>query len=612
MTTSPLWRLLKSRGRRIFQTPVTSGDITGPTGQRTPLDWTQSEGRTEGEAAPGIQDYTAPLGEENANPDKRTIHAAPNRSAIRRLIRRMAAAWQDRRAITARLVERPVNLALIAWHKRPWRTMNEEEKHQAAEMARRKQQANMLMTEANLYWDRIQNALDRYGYAHRPTTQDGGFRVTRHVEFDLVKLSPDTIYMRINTASLPFGVRLTQLVADRDLLSDLSISCGRRIRSYYTEQQGAWFLIERAVGVGGIPMHVQFEELLLAMPASADHLTIPIGITTNTKLIYRSLSKMYSMLVAGSIGEGKSNFLNVILCALIRRNRPEDLRLILIDLKGGLEFQYYETIPHLIEIGGRKITDNNEQVPEVLHWLHDEGERRMKVLREAGHKDIGHFNAHRKKGRLPHILLVIDEWADIMYDPKIKNECMELLANIAQRLRAEGVHIIVCTQIPKVEVVPARIKGVLPCKIAFSVPTNAASMVILDNDNAKALPVKGRCILQWDGEIEVQTPFINSAIVDASVSQAISGLVDTPKPGHDVTLLEVLEYALESENGYLSRDRLHAVFGKRGLTVEELTRWLSDLENQTVVVSASAYEIQPASGSRSRRLIAKNSKDVED
>jgi hypothetical protein len=191
-----------------------------------------------------------------------------------------------------------------------------------------------------------------------------------------------------------------------------------------------------------------------------------------------------------------------------------------------------------------------------------------------------------------------------MYNRAIARDCEETLANVAQRFRAVGIHVILCTQIPKAEVISTRIKGVLPAKLAFSVPTLAASMVMVDNGDARGLQPVGRCVYQWDGQYEVQCPYINEEIISEIVNGAISGVYEESRSTHDVTILELMEYALANENGYLSRDILYREYKARGLTVDELNQWLSSMDGQEYVLGTSLYRVDPARGNKPRRLVA--------
>lgn len=620
MTTRKLYlQMRRQPGRRLILTGKTEG-ILAPVNEASLQAVTNdmvNAGRLDGV---NQVDLTERLGiiEAPDDPLHRTIHGATGQAPIIRLIRALRRVWANREQILLMILTGPFVVGRRLWYSRPWRELTPEDRVLKAEQDRRHKMASLLSNEAQLYWDRLVNALDRNQFLHRPTKTEGSgsVRVTNHVKFNLIKLQPEAIYFRVDTQRLPYGTRIIDLM-DKDLLVDLSVACGRRVTAEYSDRIGAWYIVERAIGVRGIPDHVKYADLFDGMPASADGLTIPIGMGLNAKPIYKSLGRMYSMLVAGTIGGGKSNYLNVVLVTLLRRNTAKQLKLILVDLKGGLEFQFYEGLPHLIKISDHApngICDNNEHVPGVLYWLHEEGQRRMDVLRKAGYKSIGRYNAYQRNRRMPHILLVIDEWADVMYNKGIKAECEETLANVAQRFRAVGIHVIICTQIPKAEVISTRIKGVLPAKVCFSVPTNPSSMVVLDNSDAKGLTPSGRSIFQWDEQIEVQSPFINEEIISAAVEQAISGKVDKPASAHDVTQIEVLEWALAQENGYLSRDILFRQFGKRGLKQEELNQWLASWEDQEFVIGTSLYKVIPAAGNRPRRLIAidENADDIPD
>ncbi len=510
-----------------------------------------------------------------------------------------------------------IRLLSRLYHRSPWRPLSDDEKASVDEKRRRKAMEAVLRTEANLYRDRIINVLNRRDicYRYKKSEKDLLSSGIKSVHFDQIVMQPDAIYYRVDTQHLPRGVGILQLV-DEDILTDLSLSCGRRISAQYNERVGCWFIVERATGVLGIPSHVKLTDMWASFPPSADGLSIPLGVSVNSRLIYRSFGSMYSMLVGGTIGSGKSNMLNVILCTLIRRNNPHRLKLLLVDLKGGLEFSFYEGIPHLLN---PEITDDHddpvapggiaykrEHVPYVLRWLEHEGDRRMGLLKEAGFKDIGRYNQHNHKHALPHIFLVIDEWADIKLDHKSGKESEELLTNIAQRFRALGIHVILCTQVPKSEILSTRIKGVLPAKLAYSCPTNQASMAIIDNGHAKSLEPAGRLIFQWQDEIQVQSPYINDALIHETVEGAKAGkFQQLSEATHDVTKLEILQYALERDNGYLSRDRLFNAFQARGISKQELMDWLMEWEEEKeIIIGSSLYQVKPAAGPYPRRLVS--------
>lgn len=474
------------------------------------------------------------------------------------------------------------------------------------ETERRQALEAQLVSEAKLFKDRLISALNRRGLCYRYKKSERDLRLSgiQSVKFVGVKLYPEALYFFIDTAKIPRDIGILQLM-EEDVLTDLSIACGKRVTGHYSERSGAVYIVERASGVFGIPVHVKFNDLLEAFPASADGLSIPFGLTTNSRTIYRSLSSMYSMLIGGTIGAGKSNFANIVLCTLIRRNSPNRLKLLLVDLKGGLEFSFYEGIPHLLTVPGAPagICYERENVPDVLTWLMAEGERRIGLIRDAGHKDIGKYNAHRKSP-LPHLVLMIDEWADIRLERKTGARSEELITNIASRFRAVGIHVIICTQMPKVEVISTRIKGVLPAKVAFSCPTNTASMLIIDTGAAKGLEPAGRCILQYGEDIPIQTPFISDTMIHEIVAGAISGKFESTNTGHDITEQEIFEYALQENQGWLSLRVLYEHYRARGISRAQIEKICSTVEGEELVIGTSMYKCEPATSNRARRLVA--------
>lgn len=485
-----------------------------------------------------------------------------------------------------------------------------EEKAIQDERERRRQLVAVLRKESVLFMDRIRDCLNRLDLCYRYKKSDHDFlmRGIKSIGFETVRMAPDAIYLKVDTrlGRLPRGISVMQLITE-EVLTDLSISCQHRVRVDYSENHGVWYIIERASGVLGIPSHVQYQDMIKGFPASADGLSIPMGMTSNSRPVYKSLGVMYSMLVGGTIGAGKSNVLNVILCTLILRNSPDRLKLLLVDLKGGLEFSFYEGIPHLLsvpEVAENGICYKREQVPDVLRWLLAEGERRISVMRAAGYKDIGRYNQHNKRKHMAHLVVLFDEYADIRLDSKGGKESEELITNIAQRFRAVGIHVILCTQVPKSEIISTRIKGVLPAKLAYSCPTNQASMAILDNGHAKGLTPAGRCILQYGEEITLQSPLITDQMIKDIVDGAKAGHFELAAKRHDVTDLEIQTHALEVESGFLSLDRLFQVYRDRGMTYLELMALLKSWEDKEFIIGSSLYRVMPASGARARRLVA--------
>ncbi|MCL5010643.1 MAG: DNA translocase FtsK [Patescibacteria group bacterium] len=209
--------------------------------------------------------------------------------------------------------------------------------------------------------------------------------------------------------------------------------------------------------------------------------------------IYVDLGAMPHLLVAGATGSGKTICLNSLIMSLIFRNSPKRLRLILIDPKR-VEFPVYNALPHLLT---PVILDSRKAV-NALNWLVGEMERRFEVLREAGARDIASYNKiivqQQKKGDLeaemmPFIVLVIDELADLMMSRG--KEVEAAIVRISQLARAVGIHLIVATQRPSVEVITGLIKANITSRVAFQVASQIDSRTILDTAGSEKLLGRG-------------------------------------------------------------------------------------------------------------------------
>lgn len=484
------------------------------------------------------------------------------------------------------------------------RTLSSEEAAEIAEEKARKQLEDTLRRDAETAIRWMTSCLDRLGICYVRRDAEGRIKRIQHVHFDEVRMEPDAIHVHVDTHRLPWGVDMQQL-RDQSVIDNLSISVGRAITCLWTPESGIWYTIERASGRAGIPNHVQIAEMWERMPASADSLTIAVGKSHNARLVYEDLSRMPHALVAGATLSGKTTFLHSIICTLIRRNTPDRMRLVLVDLKGGLAFRKYIGIPHLLtdhDFCPNGVITERENVMSMLQWLIVEGEKRMAILSSANCESIGQYNANRKKNRMPYLVVVIDEWADMMYSSD-RREAEAKLVNVVQRMRAVGFHVILSTQIPKSEVITGLIKGNLPARFAFSVPNLHASLAILDNRSAVGLQPAGRLVMQFLKEQQVQAPWISQELIEATVRGAITGDFGVITRGHDVTPDEVREWAIRENNGWLTQRTVYPAFRERGITVAELNEWIDSWEGKTFLIGNSVYVVTPPAGNRGRRLV---------
>ena len=210
-------------------------------------------------------------------------------------------------------------------------------------------------------------------------------------------------------------------------------------------------------------------------------LKIALGQGVAGQPVVADLATMPHLLIAGATGSGKSVCINSIVTCLVFNNTPEDLRLVMIDPKM-VELTKFNGLPHLI---GRVETDV-ERIIGVLRWVTREMDERYKKLAQAGARNLDDYN--RKVGsdeRLPYIVVAIDELADLML--AAPDEVERLICRIAQMARATGIHLILATQRPSVDVVTGLIKANFPARISFAVTSQVDSRVILDSAGAEAL-----------------------------------------------------------------------------------------------------------------------------
>ncbi len=235
----------------------------------------------------------------------------------------------------------------------------------------------------------------------------------------------------------------------------------------------------------------------------ADPLVFPAGRDVSGEPIFANIEKMPHMMIAGSSGSGKSISIHSILISLLYKNSPQTLKLILIDPKR-VELAHYDGIPHLV---APVITDVKKSMG-VFRWAIDEMDKRYQLLQENGSRDIKSYNAKAKE-KLPYIMIVIDEMADLMarYGKDVEGSIVRL----AQMARATGIHLLLSTQRPSVDVVTGLIKANITTRLALKVGSQIDSKTILDTAGAEKLLGGGDLLLlsqEYSKPKRIQAPFI--------------------------------------------------------------------------------------------------------
>ncbi len=287
-------------------------------------------------------------------------------------------------------------------------------------------------------------------------------------------------------------------------------------------------------------------------------LTFAMGKSLKGEPICADVTTMPHLLMAGQTGAGKSVAINSLLCSVIMKGSPEEIRMILVDPKV-LELKIYEGIPHLL----MPVITEPARAAQALKWATMEMDRRYRLMESAKVRHIAGFNAFWERAseeekievrsaagddidRLPYILIVIDELADLMLTaPK---DVESYIQRLAQKARACGIHLVLATQRPSVDVITGVIKANLPCRIAFKVFSRADSRTILDAMGADKLLGKGDMLYLKPGTSKLER-IQGAFLADEEVVNLVDALRDRYKTNYDQTAISWIDQELDRQSG---------------------------------------------------------------
>ncbi len=340
-------------------------------------------------------------------------------------------------------------------------------------------------------------------------------------------------------------------------------------------------------------------------------LAVALGRDTSSKPVIVDLDRMPHVLIAGTTGSGKSVLINAFIGSLLFRNSPDEMKLILIDPKR-VELTNYNGIPHLLT----QVITEPEKILSALKWAMAEMDRRYKLFQSVGVRNITGYNDMSGFQALPYIVIIVDELSDLMMFAPVEIE--DAITRIAQLARATGIHLVVATQRPSVDVITGLIKANIPCRIAFNVSSMVDSRVILDGPGAEKLLGRGDMLfLPPDASKPIRIQGV--LVQDSEINDLIKYLKDTgiaPEYSAEVTEMplgrwggrgredgekdELFEDAVRTVCQY---DRASASLLQRRLKVgyARAARILDELEETGIV--------GPGEGSKPRDVLVRNAEE---
>lgn len=351
------------------------------------------------------------------------------------------------------------------------------------------------------------------------------------------------------------------------------------------------------------------------MQKAKSKLTVALGLDVSGNPVVADINKMPHVLIAGTTGSGKSVALNAFIASILFRASPQEVKFIMVDPKR-VEMTGYNGIPHLLT----PVIVEQEKILSALKWAMGEMDRRYKLFAERGVRNIDSYNELSGFQALPYIIIIIDELADLMIFAPVEVE--DSIARLAQMARATGIHLVIATQRPSVDVITGLIKANIPARIAFNVSSLIDSRVILDGPGAEKL--LGRGDMLYVPPDQAKPTRIQGAFVSEKEMQRLVGFLKEKAPEVNYTdevttqQVSVKGKGLGGSHGgegmdNLFDDAVRIVCQYDKASASLLQRKLSIGYSRAAKILDQLEEhgiIGPAEGSKPRDVLSKNADEV--
>lgn len=467
----------------------------------------------------------------------------------------------------------------------------ERKKDQAAQYKRIEQ-------EALIWYGIIRSCWAKLKDCHHKRSRDGKV-VYDLPEVERIVITPNVIYFKVLTlvktvtgwkVPLPYNVYIDALLSD-EVVSYISNVSGRQVTSLSPKQRdgtrGVWYALNRTDTPNGILDFVTYREVMQWYPDDfKQRVIIPVGVGEGNKIKWVNFTDFPHWMIVGQTGTGKSNFLNVLFSSLISQYSPHDVRIVAVDLKGGVEFTRYGHIPHLLG----SVVESVDVFAERLAQLEAEMSERFAALKTADARDLPTYN-QRSQFQMARIVVIIDEFASVADQGELTKSIHNSIMQLTSKGRAVGINIVICTQSPRVDVVPGKIKDNCSVKIVGRAGDTQHSRIMIGTGAAAHIAdVKGRVLLKIEQTpIEVQTPLISEDDIKEAIAVAMDSgdaptiqLPEAIKSEERWTAQAIIGLCIDHLGGHVSADKIYVHLKHDNITngqIRKLVKVIYGLEH---------------------------------